>query len=320
MLTIPAGGGMEKKTVLFYGLLVVGLLLLAFMFVRSGLPQNLDIFREVNPGLLVLALLMTCANVIVKIYRWKYLCGSYGKDIAFGESGKIVISSFFVGGITPAKIGDLIKAYIMKRRHGLPLTDGIFSIMYERAFELFTLFFVSLGLFYLGLSAKNYIFIQLASFLLILLVIAYFFSDRLLLWAQGFLIRTKVVNLEGENPRIRKLAPARTLVVFLLTGLALGLEFVRLWLVCLAFGYPLYITHLSVFFSLAALIGALSQIPIGLGVVEGSLALFLTDAGIPSYYAFGIVLLDRALSMYFVAFIGLFYYKWALKSAMEAPG
>jgi uncharacterized membrane protein YbhN (UPF0104 family) len=76
MLTIPAGGGMEKKTVLFYGLLVVGLLLLAFMFVRSGLPQNLDIFREVNPGLLVLALLMTCANVIVKIYRWKYLCGS----------------------------------------------------------------------------------------------------------------------------------------------------------------------------------------------------------------------------------------------------
>jgi hypothetical protein len=310
---------MEKKTVLFYVLLVVGLLLLAFMFVRSGLPQNLDIFRQVNAALLLLALLMTGANVVVKIARWKYLCHSYGKDISFQESGRIVISSFFVGGITPAKIGDIIKAYIMKKKHGLPLTDGVFSILYERAFELFTLFFVSLGLFYLGLSAKNYIFIQLTSLLLILLVIAYFFSDRLLLWGQRFLIRTKVVNLDGESPRIRKLAPARALVVFLLTGFALGLEFVRLWLVCLAFGYQLYITHLSVFFSLSALIGALSQVPIGIGVVEGSLSLFLTDAGLPPYYAFGIVLVDRALSMYFVALMGLFYYKWALKAAMEAP-
>jgi uncharacterized protein (TIRG00374 family) len=311
---------MEKKTVVFYALLVVGLLLLAFMFARSGLLENLGIFREVNAALLVLALLMTCANVVVKIYRWKYLCSSYGREIGFGEAGRIVVSSFFVGGITPAKIGDLMKAYIMKRKHSLPLMDGIFCILYERTFEIFTLFFVSLGLFYLGLSAKNYIFIQITTFLLIFLGIAYFFSDRLLLWGQRFLIRTKVMDLGTENPRIQKIAPARALVVFLLTGFALGLEFVRLWLVALAFGYPMYITHLSVFFSLSALIGALSQIPIGIGVVEGSLTLFLTDAGMPPYYAFGIVLVDRILSMYFVALIGLFYYKWALTSAMEARG
>jgi uncharacterized protein (TIRG00374 family) len=310
---------MEKKKVAFYVLLIAGLLLLAYMFVRSGLLENLDIFREVNWALLVLALLMTCANVVVKIYRWNYLCSSYGREISFGESGKIVISSFFVGGITPAKIGDIMKAYIMKRRHSLPLMDGVFCILYERAFELFTLFFVSLGLFYLGLSAKNYIFIQITSFLLIFLVIAYFFSDRLLLLGQRFLIRTKVMDLGKETPRVQKIAPARAMVVFLLTGLALGFEFIRLWLVCLAFGYQLYITHLSVFFSLSALIGALSQVPIGIGVVEGSLSLFLTEAGLPPYYAFGIVLVDRALSMYFVALMGLFYYKWALKAAMEAP-
>jgi uncharacterized membrane protein YbhN (UPF0104 family) len=308
---------MHRRTVVYYTLLVAGLLLLAYMLARSGLLENLEIFRGVNTLLLVPALLTTCANIIVKIYRWKFLCGSYGKDIGFGESGRIVISSFFVGGITPAKIGDVIKAYIMKKRHGLPLMDGVLSILYERGFELFTLFFVSLGLMYLGLSARNYIFIQLTSFLLVLLVIAYFFSDRFLLWGQRFLLRTRVVNLEGEKLLIRKLPPARALLVFLLTGLALGLEFLRLWLVCLAFGYPVYFTHLSVFFSLSSLIGVLSQIPIGLGAVEGSLTLFLTDAGIPLSSAFGIVLVDRALSMYFVAFMGLFYYKWALSSAME---
>jgi uncharacterized protein (TIRG00374 family) len=77
------------------------------------------------------------------------------------------------------------------------------------------------------------------------------------------------------------------------------------------------IIHLSIYFSLAVLIGLLSQVPIGIGVVEGSLALFLVDAGLPSYYAFGIVLVDRIISMYYVMGIGLIYYKWALTSAVE---
>jgi uncharacterized protein (TIRG00374 family) len=311
---------MEKKTVVFYVLLVAGFLLLASMFISSHLLENLNIFRNVNPPLLLLALFLTNLNVLVKVYRWKYLSRAYGRDIGFSESGRIVLSSFFVSGITPAKIGDLVKAYIMKKRHSLPLMDGIFCILYERVFELFTLFFVSLGIFYIGLSAGNYIIIQLTSFLLIFLVIAYVFSDRLFLWGQKFLVRARVMSTDGESPRIRKIAPARALVVFLLTGFALGLEFLRLWLVVLAFGFSYNIIHLSVFFSLSSLIGALSQVPIGLGVVEGSLTLFLTDAGLPPYYAFGIVLADRALSMYYVALIGLFYYKWALTSAMEESG
>ncbi|MDO9325184.1 MAG: flippase-like domain-containing protein, partial [Methanoregula sp.] len=117
-----------------------------------------------------------------------------------------------------------------------------------------------------------------------------------------------------------KIPPINALEVFSLTGLALGLEFIRLWIVVQAFGFDMNIIHLSIFFSLAVLIGLLSQIPIGIGVVEGSLAVFLTDAGLPGYYAMGIVLVDRIISMYFVMVIGLIYYKWALKAAMEESG
>ena len=100
----------------------------------------------------------------------------------------------------------------------------------------------------------------------------------------------------------------------------MGLEFIRLWIVVLAFGFNMNIIHLSIFICLAVLIGLLSQIPVGIGVVEGSLSTFLTDAGLPGYYAFGIVLVDRIISIYFVMAIGLIYYKWALKAAMEEPG
>jgi len=308
---------MEKKTLIFYTLLIAGFVVLLYVIISSNLLSNLDIFSHVNLSLLFLAFLLTVLNVLVKIYRWKYLGRAYGADIPFAESGKIVLGSFFVSGITPAKIGDIIKAYIMKKRHALPVIDGVSSILYERVSELLFLFFVSLGVFYVRLSAKNYIIIQLTSFILVFILIAYLFSDKILIWAQKFLTRTRIVRMGGDDLRIKKLPPTTALVVFGLTGFALGLEFLRLWIVVLAFGFDMNIIHLSIFFSLAVLIGLLSQIPIGVGVVEGSLALFLTDAGFPPYYAFGIVLVDRVISMYFVMAVGLIYYKWALTSAME---
>ena len=190
---------MEKKTLIFYILLIVGFFILLYTILSSKLLANLDIFSHVNIFLLLLGLLLTNLNVVVKIYRWKYLCRSYGAEIPFGESTKVVLGSFFVSGITPAKIGDIIKAYIMKKRHALPVIDGVSCILYERVFELLLLFFVSLGLFYVGLSAKNYIILQLTTFILIFLFIAYLFSDKILLWAQKFLTRTKIVSMGGED-------------------------------------------------------------------------------------------------------------------------
>ena len=308
---------MEKKKLIFYALIVIGFFVLLLMILSSGLLSNLDIFRQVNIFLVLLGLLLTNLNILVKILRWKYLCGAYGADIGFGESGKIVLGSFFVSGITPAKIGDLIKAYIMKKRHALPVIDGISSILYERVFELLLLFFVSLGIFYVGLTAKIYIVIQLTTFILVFAIIAYLFSDKILFWAQKFLSRARIVTAREDTLRIKKLSPLQAFIVFCLTGFALGLEFLRLWIVVLAFGFNMNIIHLSIFFCLAVLVGLVSQIPIGVGIVEGSLAFFLTDAGLPSYYAFGIVLIDRAISIYYVMAIGLIYYKWALTSAME---
>jgi glycosyltransferase 2 family protein len=308
---------MEKKTLLFYLLLIAGFFILIYLIILSDILENLEIFRQINPYLLFLAFLLTNINIIIKIYRWKYLSFAYGVNLHYYEAGKIVISSFFVSGITPAKIGDIIKAYVMKKKYGLPLKDGVSSILYERVFELLLLFLVSLGVFYIGMSAKNYIILQITSLILLFVIIAYIFSDAILVRAQKILIRTNIVKYGGESIQIKKISPFQAFNVFCLSGFALMLEFLRLWIVTLAFGFNMNIIHLSVYFSLAVLIGLLSQIPIGIGIFEGSLSLFLVDAGLPSYYAFGIVLVDRIISMYYVMGIGLIYYKWTLKSAME---
>jgi hypothetical protein len=318
IIAIP--GNMEKKTIIFYLLLAAGFFVLLYVILASKILDNLDIFSHVNIFLLAIAFILTLLNIIVKIFRWKYLSSLYGVEIDFNDSGRVVVGSFFISGITPAKVGDVIKAYIMKKKFALPLIDGVAGILYERVFELLLLFIMSLGVFYLGMSAKNYLILQVATIIVIFIGIAYIFSDRILCLAQKFLIRTKILSAGCEDLKIRKISPIDALKVFILTGLAMGLEFIRLWIVVLAFGFNMNIIHLSIFICLAVLIGLLSQIPVGIGVVEGSLSTFLTDAGLPGYYAFGIVLVDRIISIYFVMAIGLIYYKWALKAAMEEPG
>lgn len=114
---------MKKKTVLFYILLIAGFFVLLYMILSSQILNNLDIFSHVNIFLLLFAFSTTLLNVAVKIFRWRYLCKLYGAEIDYHEAGRIVIGSFFVSGITPAKVGDVIKAYIMKKRFALPLLD-----------------------------------------------------------------------------------------------------------------------------------------------------------------------------------------------------
>ncbi len=308
---------MRKRTVLSYLLLFFGFAVLIYFIISSNIIGNIGVLFEVNLYLLLCAFILSNLNVLVKIYRWKYLSSVYGVIIPFCDASRIVISSFFVSGATPAKIGDIIKAYIMKNKYVMPLRDGISCILYERVFELTLIFLVSLGILFINLSGMNFFIIQMSFIIIVFLLIAYIFSDKILFWAQKILIKTNLVDNKSGPISLKRLFPKQALYVFFLTGIALGFEFLRIWVVALAFGIEMNIIHLSIFFSMAVLIGLLSQIPIGIGVVEGSLIVFLTEAGISSYYAFGIVMVDRIISMYYVMIIGFIYYKWALTSAME---
>ncbi|NMB77576.1 MAG: flippase-like domain-containing protein [Methanomicrobiales archaeon] len=308
---------MKLKDFLYYFLFAVGIVLILYLIISSKILENLDIFREVNYALLTLAFILTNLNVIVKIYRWQYISQLYECEIPFTESTKIVVGSFFVSGATPAKVGEIVKAYLMKKRHNLSLINGVSGILYERVFEIAILFLVSMGIFSLGLQEKNLIILQLTLALLVIFLIAYFFADQVAGLARNLINKTKIATIDSANLQFRKLAPKHALIIFLISAAAWILEFLRLWVVVKAFGFDLSLFQVSVFFSLAVLIGFLSQIPIGIGVFEGSLAFFLKEAGIPSYYAFGIALVDRVISMYYVMIIGLIYYKWALRSIMD---
>jgi glycosyltransferase 2 family protein len=305
------------RQLIYTSLAGVGIIILASFLIESHIFQNGDAFISLNLPILVVAIIFTHITIILKIFRWKYICGVYGVPITFREAGKITIGSFFIAGISPGRVGDIIKADIMKIRYSLSYVDGISMVFYDRIFELIAILTVAGGIFLIGFSARYYLLFEATILILIFIGIVYVFSDRLIGVVQRFVQkRIKHLSKAGEI-KIRKLPIFSAFTVFTLTGLALVSEFIRFWLVVYAFGYSVNIIPLSIFFSLAVLIGLISQIPLGVGVVEGSLILFLVDIGIPPANATAIVIVDRVIAMYYVLILGLLYYSLILKSYLH---
>lgn len=300
-------------------LFTLGLLLLVYIIVKSGILDNIDTLLTISIPLLILAFILSNLNILCKIYRWKYLSEKYGQPIGYYDASIVTISSFYFANITPGKIGDLFKAYFMNKRYSLDFFDGVSMIFYERFFELVILFLTASAIVFIELRGITVIVLEASAVIIILLTLFYYKAEYFVRLAEKVIIRLPVVKIKEINFHITKLPFFETVAVFIITLVSLALEFARLWVVALAFGYLLNPLQISMFFSLAIIAGLISQIPLGVGIMEGSLSLLIQEMGVAPITAISIVLTDRTISMYYALIIGFAFSKLSVDKLSEAP-
>ncbi|MDD1676633.1 MAG: flippase-like domain-containing protein [Methanomicrobiales archaeon] len=293
-------------------LLLAGFIILLFFLIRSNLVEEYRIILGIDPFLFAIAFLLSLASIGVKVYRWQYLSAHYGTRISWSHAALASVPSLFFANITPGKAGDLYKAYYMRKRHLLAYLNGISMIFYERFSELSLLFLV--GALFLFAPADENIVIMLEATLVILLILVavYWRADFVLERLKRLLVRLPFTTPEiCGDLQIRKLSVAPLAGVFAITLASLTLEFVRLWVVVRALGYSLSLLDTAVFLSIAVIAGLVSQIPLGIGVMEGSLDYLFRSAGLDPAGSMAIVLTDRVISMYFALVLGFVVSKFA---------
>lgn len=280
------------------------MVILFYLIISSGIINNLKIFFILNLGYFFLAITFSITNIAIKIYRWHYLSLLFQKPISWQDASIITLSSFFYANITPGKIGDLFKAYYMRAKYGLNLLNGISMIFFERLFEIVILFFCALLIVSRKIDDSTLIILQFTAILIIMLIVFYYKSE----WIVNFLSKVLVKITDNDRFNIsfslQKISPGHVLIVFFITLLSLICEFVRLWFVVAAFGFIVNPLDIAIIFSISIIFGLISQIPLGIGVMEGSLSILLERSGIPIQYSVPIVLTDRMISMYLVLVVG----------------
>ena len=262
---------------------------------------------------LPLILLLVSASWIPVIIKWHFLLKNCQIEIPLAKSVAVFLSGMFFD-ITPGQIGALMKSQILKTSSNIPRTKTAPIVLTEKVYDLIGAIVASIiGIIILGIH-HHLIIIGILVLSTIFFFMYYrpateFFFKRL--------IKTKffskyVENLSEFYEIIQKSTNVKVATICILLA-------VTYWFIVSAAGYYVllsfdvnildYLKVLAIY-STSTLLGAISFVPGGIGITEGTLTGLLTLEGIGVSVALILSVMIRIFTLWYSAFIGFIALKF----------
>ena len=256
----------------------------------------------------VAALGLALANYSLRFVRWQLYLRMQAVRVPVASSA-VVFGAGLSLSITPAKLGELVKSYLLREMHDVPAPRTAPIIVAERVTDLIAL----LCLAVVGVAAYG--------------------VDPTLVIAAGVLIAIGLVLLAWQRPtralidlvtrpgRLRRLRdplhetlghlsslcrPGPLALATLIAVPAWACECVGFYLICDAFpGAHVDLGLAMVIYAGTTIAGALSFLPGGLGVTEGMMTLALVRWRLDRATAVAATLLTRLATLWFAVLLGI---------------
>ena len=256
---------------------------------------------------LPLILVLVSISWIPLLFRWQLLLQKNDIHIP-------IIKSFllFLGGmsmsITPGHVGELIKSQLMKTLYNIPRTKTAPIIFVEKFYDLTGAIIASIiGIIILGMDV-NLIFISVSVLFAILFLIYY---RPIFEFVLKQITKTKFFSKYSDNisdsyeivrksttPKISSISFVLSISYWMIISLAVHF-------ILLSFGIDsISILRTISIYSSSVIIGAVSFIPGGIGVTEGSLIGLFTLEGIDVSLALILSVMIRILTMWYSISVG----------------
>ena len=262
---------------------------------------------------LPLILFLVTASWIPLIIKWHFLLKNSEVDVPLTKS----IAIFFSGvafEITPGHIGALIKSQILKTSYNIPRTKTVPIVIVEKVYDLIGAILASvIGIIILGME------IYLIAIAISVLAFIFFFMYHKPASELFFNRITKlkffskyIENISGFYETVQKSTNVRAATICILLALAY-------WFMVSA---PAYYTLISfdvnivdylkvlAIYSTSTLLGAISFIPAGIGITEGSIAGLFTLNGIDVSTALILAVMIRIFTLWYSVSVGFIALKF----------
>jgi len=257
-----------------------------------------------------LGCLLAAGNYLVRFGRWQYYLRVLGVEVAAGDSFAVFLAGFALT-VTPGKLGEAVKAFLLRASHGVPLARTAPIVIAERVTDLVALLQLALvGVFSFEVDRRFLV----AGAVLVAAGVAVVSIDPL---------ANLAIAVAGRLPGLRRVAPRlaefhrstaellRPGPLVIATVLATGswfLECLAFWAVVQGFpGASLGLRAATFIYAATTVAGALSFLPGGLGVTEaGMLALVLRHGvGLTRGSAAAATFVTRACTLWFAVALGV---------------
>lgn len=209
---------------------------------------------------LVPGVLVYFAGVWARTWRWDYMLRPM-KQVPLRRLFPIVVIGYMGNNVYPARAGELIRAYVLRRREGVSVSAALATVIVERVFDgLVMLLFVFIGLpFFPSIPSDLQWTISLASLLFIGALLVFIVMAVRVEWAErvsGWFIQ-RLVPVRFRTPALgfvqrfltglHSLRSGRAVLMIFVTSIVIWLaETIKYWFVMHAFDFsvPFYVLML----------------------------------------------------------------------------
>lgn len=263
---------------------------------------------------------LVLAGYGLRALRWRIYLRRLGVESPLGESALVFLSGFAMG-VTPGKMGEVVKAYYLRERRGTPYAASVPAVVAERANDLLAVAaLLGVGLLFVPSRAGLVLgALAIAGVVLGLLVLrsARVVGAILRLLARVRRLAGPVESLRGMHANLRPLLGGGLLLETTLLGFGgWALEALAMWVLAQGFGLSLSWGACAFVFSAGSIAGVLSLLPGGLGVTEGGMVALLALLGVALSPATALTLAIRLCTLWLGVLVGLV----AIGLLRAAPG
>lgn len=118
----------------FWAGLVISLVLLGLALRPLRLPEVWQALRTARVAWVIPGIAVYFVVVWARAWRWHYLLRPLER-IPVRRMFPIVAIGYMGNNIYPARAGELLRAYVLRRRHAVPISASLATIVVERAFD-----------------------------------------------------------------------------------------------------------------------------------------------------------------------------------------
>jgi glycosyltransferase 2 family protein len=298
-----------KKVYAKIGALALGLIILGLLVIYADPKTFLSLAAKSDYRLLVLLLVLSNINIIIRIAKWKALL----PGVSWRQLAPVQIIGMTLSNFSPGKLAEPVKTVLLKVQTGIPVSSSLPSVIAERVVDIIVLIIFSIFaiVFFLPLGG-TLLLVSVISTIAFLVIITLAFLVLLNNW-----VRNKMFSLAKKLPITKNLSkdfiktfnktPVKKsglLYSLLITAGAWALEGVSIYIAFLALGVSLSPVVLTCIFALAIIIGVITALPGGIGSTDVVMVLFLGMLSVGKAEAVTGFLLYRFLSFWYLNALG----------------
>jgi len=295
--------------------------------VYANFDDLLVAFSQYNWLMFPLILFLSLCNYFARYLKWEYYLKVLNIQIDKKNSFLIFLSSFIMS-VTPGKIGEVFKSYLLKENNGTPISKSAPIVIAERITDFISLVMLSLiGALIYGYGTQLIIGIGIFFIFLVIIISSKRISYRIIGFFEKFKFFTRFSHrIHTAYDSIYKMVQIKELIITVFLSIfAWFFECLGFYMVLKGFGIE-NLNNVSIFvatfiYGFATIAGAVTMLPGGLGATDASITGLLVLLQIPKNVSVASTLIIRTATLWFAVFVGiiavLLYQKYTHKKVSE---